>query len=155
MSRLPRSTRYVGTLSAACVMIGLSLMLVLPAPQSVATEETPVVARFEPQATTETLRFQPGDFDITRMVPVRIKAPEAAAQGSTPAPEAPADEGGRPAMLAADGVNLRSGPNVGSRRLDVLEGGIAVRVLETERSWSRIVTEDGRTGWLASKFLAG
>lgn len=156
MSRIFPSTRYFGTLAGACAVIGLSVMLVVPSPESVATEETPVVARFEPQAATETLRFKPSDFDISRSVPVRIKAPEPQAkQAATAAPEAPASEAGRPAMLTADGVNLRSAPDVGSRRLEVLRGGLAVRVLETERSWSRIVTEDGRTGWLASKFLSG
>ena len=75
MSRLFPSTRYFGTLAGACAVIGLSVMLVVPSPESVATEETPVVARFEPQAATETLRFKPSDFDISRSVPVRIKAP--------------------------------------------------------------------------------
>lgn len=153
MNRLPSTMRYVGTLAGASLAIGMSLMLVLEAPPSAATEEAPVMARLQPQSASETLRFAPSDFDISRAVPVRIKPPEAKVATVTQV-EPEAARPGRPATLVASGVNLRAGPSVNSRRLEVLDGGMAVRVLETERSWSRIVTEDGRTGWLASKFLS-
>lgn len=55
--------------------------------------------------------------------------------------------------VSGTAVNVRSGPGTGFDVVaQVLEGARA-EVLDEEGGWSRIRTEDGRTGWMSSRFL--
>jgi cell wall-associated NlpC family hydrolase len=57
------------------------------------------------------------------------------------------------AELNKDRINVRSGPDTGSKRLTVVDRWTKVRVLGGQNGWSRVCFPDGRIGWVMSRYL--
>lgn len=150
--------RYLGSIAGSFAVIALSFALILDAPgdlsEAKAGSITPTVAALtqEPAKAPKPVRqFTASDFDISRTVAVNVRGTDQQ-QASLAAPAAAAPSG-LSATVVAEAVNLRASASKSSSRISVVNAGTAVTVLETRRSWSRITTDDGRTGWLASRFL--
>jgi uncharacterized protein YgiM (DUF1202 family) len=157
-------SRYFGSLAAGTGIVALSVMFLLEAPtastaqsqpqsQTVATLKRAVDPRPLPQ-------FKASDFDISRTVKVNVvgkadpqtlPSPVATASLDTNAVSATTQLN---ATITGDAVNLRSSASKSGARVDVVRAGTRVSVLETVRGWSRITTEIGTTGWVASKFIS-
>jgi uncharacterized protein YgiM (DUF1202 family) len=160
-SQLIGPLRYAGTLAGSIFIIVASVMLLFEAPASTSTAsaESPTVATLKRAVAPKPLpQLRASDFDISRSVKV---VPAARAEPRTgPAsaevvaanPAAAADI--TTATVIADAVNLRAAASKASARVYVVRAGTKVTLLETKRSWTKVVTEDGITGWLATKFLA-
>lgn len=157
-------SRYFGSLAAGAGIVALSAMFLLEAPtastaksqpqsQTVATLKRAVDPRPLPQ-------FKASDFDISRTVKVNVVGK--ADPQTLPPPVATASLDTNAASVASelnatitgDAVNLRSSASKSGARVDVVRAGTRVSVLETVRGWSRITTENGTTGWVASKFIS-
>ncbi len=50
-------------------------------------------------------------------------------------------------------VTLRTGPGVEHKVLDMIESGHKLEVLESRQDWSRVRIEDGKEGWILTRFL--
>jgi hypothetical protein len=157
-------SRYLGSLTAGVAILALSAMFLIEAP-------TASIAKFQPESPTVTTlkravdprplpQLKARDFDISKTVKVNVvgksepqtlPAPKATASVDTTT--AAARSGAPDAIVIGAAVNLRSSASKDSDRVDVVRAGTRVSVLETVRGWSRITTENGTTGWLASKFL--
>lgn len=59
-------------------------------------------------------------------------------------------------IAVVDGVNLnlRSQPNTSSEVVTILLDGTEVNLLEIDKNWARVRTEDGTEGWASAKHLA-
>jgi uncharacterized protein YgiM (DUF1202 family) len=162
---LPAWSRYFGSLAAGAGIVALSAMFLIEAP-------TASIAKFQPESpTVATLKravdpkplpqLKASDFDISKSVKVDVVAraetqtlPAPKATGSREADPPKAPTAKPVAVVTGDAVNLRASARKTSDRVDVVRAGTRVSVLETVRGWSRITTENGTTGWLASKFLS-
>jgi uncharacterized protein YgiM (DUF1202 family) len=49
-------------------------------------------------------------------------------------------------------LRIRTGPGFEYTSLDMLGHGIQVQVIETQNDWIRVISEDGRTGWMLKRF---
>ncbi|HEY9010440.1 MAG TPA: SH3 domain-containing protein [Devosia sp.] len=151
--------RYAGALAGSIFIIATSVMLIFEAPTSSRGSQsvTPTVATLKRAVDPRPLpQLKASDFDISRTIKV---VPAARPEPQTsPAPtdvaSAPAETEARTATVTADAVNLRAAASKASARVYVVRAGTRVTVLETERSWTKVLTEDGISGWLATKFLS-
>lgn len=50
-------------------------------------------------------------------------------------------------------VTLRTGPGVEHKVLDMIESGQKMEILETNPDWTRVRLENGKEGWVLSRFL--
>lgn len=57
------------------------------------------------------------------------------------------------AELNKDRINVRYGPNTGSKRLTIVDRWTKVQVLSGQNGWSRVRFSDGRIGWIMSRYL--
>lgn len=57
------------------------------------------------------------------------------------------------AELNKDRINVRHGPNTGSKRLTIVDRWTKVQVLGNQNGWSRVRFSDGRIGWIMSRYL--
>lgn len=65
--------------------------------------------------------------------------------------ELPTDDssnGGRTLTVIVDGLNLRAGPERGTRSLKVLSAGTELKILQKNGSWYRVEHPDGVTGYV-------
>jgi uncharacterized protein YgiM (DUF1202 family) len=88
------------------------------------------------------------------------------AESATLAPETPATApasaplSGTSARVSAEGVSLRSGPSVSQALLLTLPAGAVLELLPgtsvsaDNLEWVQVKTQNGKTGWMARKFLA-
>lgn len=53
----------------------------------------------------------------------------------------------------ADNLNIRSGPSTNHSKVKTLNTGSIVKVVESDSSWDKIVSEDGIVGWCSSDYL--
>lgn len=81
----------------------------------------------------------------------RPPRPRATAAAEMPKVEAPASEG--ETLVSSTAVNVRSGPSSSSARLFVLQPDTPVAVAGRERGWTKVVTPDGRSGWVYGRYL--
>lgn len=113
------------------------------APAPVPEQPTPVVVQAEDQTPQQVQRF-PG--------PALRPSPEYGDR--TPAP-APAAGDGPVLYVTGDRVNVRAGPSTGDRVVTSLRRGAAVAALEpTSAEWVNIRDAEGRSGYVASRFLS-
>ncbi|MBU1304589.1 MAG: SH3 domain-containing protein [Alphaproteobacteria bacterium] len=139
------------------------MMMLLEAPgqpqSAMAATVTPIAKPREPLPI-----LSASAFDISKTVAVNITGKPgttgetAAVAVSSPSaaeavPAATTTDSGGATMMVADAVNMRLGPDKSSKRIDVARPGTMVSVLQSERGWSLVATDDGRKGWLATKFL--
>lgn len=118
---------------------------ILPQPAEEPVVQAPVV-----EAQTQTpqrVREYPG--------PALEPSPEYAG-GETPVPAAAlAGTGGPVLYVAADRVNMRQGPSTNDRVVGSLTSGAAVEALgPADAEWVNIRDAEGRTGYVAGRFLA-
>lgn len=154
-------SRYLGSLAAGVGIVTLSIMFLLEAPTASFARfqaESPTVATLKRAVDPRPLpQLKATDFDISRTVKVNVvgKAePNTSASTASLDTNAVGSNATGSAIVKGDAVNLRSSASKSSRRVDVVRAGTSVSVLETVSGWSRITTENGTTGWLASKFLS-
>lgn len=151
--------RYCASLLGGFTIIAGSVVVLLEAPTSAsaARPETTTAAILKRAVEPKSLPLlRASDFDIARSIPVNVKGksePSTIAAPTAAAPSAAATPADPSALVTTDAVNLRADANKNSPRLGVVPQGAKVAVLEAERGWSRVQTEDGQTGWLASRFL--
>lgn len=154
------AARYAGSLAGSLVVIAGSIMLLIEAPGSAKTAAvttTPSAAVLKRSVDIKPLpELRAADLDISKSVrvnvvgkaePQTVAAPVAA---STVPAAAPSQD---IAVIGVDAANLRSLASKSGERVGVVRGGESVTVLEAAQGWTRIVTEGGSTGWVASKFL--
>jgi len=67
-------------------------------------------------------------------------------------PASPVPASARTLFVAADRLNLRSGPGPGNTVVATLPRGTRVDAFETQGSWRR-VTVPGASGWVAARYL--
>lgn len=165
IDNLPALSRYFGSLAAGVGIVALSAMFLIEAPgtsHATAPMDSPTVATLKRAVGPKSLpQLKASDLDISRVVAVNVvgkaeprSLPATAASDAATKSEARLSGSGTSALVIADAANLRAAADKDSDRLDVVRHGAAVTVLATERGWSRVITEDGTTGWLASKFLS-
>lgn len=53
----------------------------------------------------------------------------------------------------ADDLNIRTGPSTEDKKVDVLNKGSVVKVVNTENGWDKVVSSDGKVGWCSSDYL--
>ena len=56
-------------------------------------------------------------------------------------------------VIEASGVNMRSGKAENYRIIKVLQPKSEVKVLETDKDYTKVRTEEGESGWVLSKLL--
>jgi uncharacterized protein YgiM (DUF1202 family) len=154
------AARYAGALAGRLVVIAGSIMLLIEAPSSAKT--TAVTTASSAAVLKRSVDIKPlpqlraADLDISKSVrvnvvgkaePQTVADPVAATTTSTAAPVQDF------AVISVDAANLRSLASKSGERVGVVRGGESVTVLEAAQGWTRIVTEGGSTGWVASKFL--
>ena len=152
-------------MAGAFTVIAGSVILLLDAPSSAsaARPETPTSAVLKRAVERKPMpALKAADFDIAKSVRVDVKGKAEPRTSSNIAllptvnPTATPSiqpESNFSAMVESDAVNLRADASKTSARLAVVSHGTKVAILGTERGWTRIQTEDGRTGWIATKFL--
>lgn len=153
--------RYAGTLIGSIFIIVASVMLLFEAPASsrAAQTDSPTVATLKRAVTPKPLpQLKASDLDISRTVKVvpaeRVEPRTSPAPAEVAAANPASATDAKTATVVADAVNLRAKASKNSARVYVVRAGTKVTLLETERSWTKVVTEDGISGWLATKFLA-
>lgn len=159
-SRVIGLLKYLTSITLGMAAVFLSVMLLFEAPNGAgsaqAETETETVATLKQTASVKPLpKLTAKDFDISRTVKVVVagKPEPQTTQTASLQSAQNALAGTGSATVTADAVNLRAAPSKQSARVYVVRAGTTVTVHETERSWTRITTEDGIKGWLASKFL--
>lgn len=84
--------------------------------------------------------------------PPPVAAPEAAAP---PPPSAPVEEKvSGTVRVTASALNVRREPSSDAEVLVQVKKGTALAVLLADESWTKVRLEDGRTGWVASRFVS-
>ncbi|MCX7992138.1 MAG: NlpC/P60 family protein, partial [Fimbriimonadales bacterium] len=58
------------------------------------------------------------------------------------------------AEVNKDRINVRSAPSTGAKRVTIADRWTKVKVLGRQGDWSRIRLQNGRTGWLLSRYLS-
>lgn len=53
-----------------------------------------------------------------------------------------------------DRINIRSAPNISAKRIMIVDRWTKVRVLGRQGDWSRIRLQNGRIGWVLSRYLS-
>lgn len=161
-SRITGLLKYLTSITLGMAAVVLSVMLVFQAPtRATAQAKSATVATLKQAVSVKPLpTLTAKDFDVSRTVKVVVAGklePKTIAAPAQTGSLRQAPEAGTGADLATavvtDAVNLRAAASKQSARVYVVQAGSKVTVHETERSWTRITTEDGITGWLASKFL--
>jgi uncharacterized protein YgiM (DUF1202 family) len=160
ISRYAPVLRYLASLLGSFAVIAGSFLLLLEVPTSAsasaARPDTPTVSALKRAIEPKALpALTARDLDISRSVKVDVRGK--AEPQTVPAPAVVASavpDAATAATVTADAVNLRAFASKTSARVGVVRSGAQVSVLETERSWSRVQTADGHTGWLATRFLA-
>lgn len=167
--RAAAAVRYLTTIGLASFFIALCTMLLIEAPAGTAraasggpVAEPQTASLGRPANLSPLPTFKAAAFDISRVVAVQavgnpglIERPfraEAVTALSQLASLGVATDAA--AVINADAVNVRAAPDKTSARVFVAVRGDAVSVLDTQRSWTRIVLTNGLTGWVATKFLS-
>ncbi|MTE02118.1 SH3 domain-containing protein [Paracoccus sp. YIM 132242] len=113
-----------------------------PSPVAPPPQVTPAVVQAATQTPQQVQRF-PG--------PALQPSPEHA--GEAPAPVSLPD--GPVLYVTGDRVNMRAGPSTGDRVVTALTRGAAVQPLgPTDAEWVNIRDPNGRTGYVAGRFLS-
>ena len=100
------------------------------------------------------------------VIPPAPDPPEDAAEAKPPAPpssvppqeqaqaaeQAPPEQG-EIRLVRGESLRMRAEPNSTGEVLAVLSQGEELQVDRTEGDWSHITTRDGRSGWMATRFL--
>lgn len=68
--------------------------------------------------------------------------------GANGAEAAGTAEQGQTLIVIVDGLNLRAGPNRGTRSLKVLSDGTELKILQKDGQWYRVEHPDGVTGYV-------
>lgn len=148
---------YLGVVAAAAVVVSESMNFAFNRTvQHVAeTRSAPKSALLRPSYIAPTPDLTAKDLDASRQVAVVVSGKAAEAQmGLAPSGGQAGKPGGEIFRVRANGLNVRSAPNKDSPQIMVLELGEEVEAAETQRSWVRVTTADGRSGWVYSKYLA-
>lgn len=126
-----------------------------PPPQPAAQEEgaTPPPAVPQPQSAPAVVQAEAQTPQQVQRFPGPVLQPSPEHAGETPA-AAPLPDG--PVLyVTGDRVNMRAGPSTGDRVVTALGRGAAVRpVGPTEADWVNIRDANGRTGYVAGRFLS-
>lgn len=147
---------YLGVLATAAVLFAESMNFTFDgtAKHVAAIRADPKPASIRPGHVAQTPDLAAKDLDVSRLVPVEVSGEAAEAQMGLATLGEPATQPRRELFrVRASGLNVRSGPNKDSPKLMVLDVGEEVEVAETQRTWVRVVTADGRGGWVYSKYL--
>ncbi|RYG86058.1 MAG: SH3 domain-containing protein [Alphaproteobacteria bacterium] len=152
-------SRYLGSIAGSVGVVALSVMFLLEAPAASTAKSAAVigstVAPLKRAVGPKPLPQLPANaFDISRTVKVDIVGKVEPRTLPSPAADAAGSStSAAVAIVTADAVNLRSNASKSGARLGVVRQGARVTVLEVDRGWTRVATEDNTTGWMASKFL--
>lgn len=84
--------------------------------------------------------------------------PRLVAEVADAGPQAAATDAGQAAIMApgrigAIPVNVRAGPSSSAPKLFVAKAGEPVQLGATDGGWIRVVTADGGTGWVYSRYI--
>jgi TonB family protein len=82
-------------------------------------------------------------------------APVAAPEVPAPAPAAPAEEiVSGTVRVTASALNVRREPSADAEVIAQVKKGTSLGVLRSDESWMKVRLADGRTGWVAERFVA-
>lgn len=75
--------------------------------------------------------------------------------GASTAAAAQPSDGVKTARIGDLAVNVHAGPSNGAQKLFVAQPGQSVEIREVQGGWVHIVTADGASGWVYSRYIAG
>jgi 3D (Asp-Asp-Asp) domain-containing protein/SH3-like domain-containing protein len=55
--------------------------------------------------------------------------------------------------VTADKLNVRKGPSVEDEKIDSLENGKVIEILEEENNWYKVQLSDDKTGWISGDYV--
>lgn len=50
-------------------------------------------------------------------------------------------------------ITMRTGPGVGHKIVAMITSGVKLQILEYQKDWSMVRNDDGKTGWVLTRFL--
>lgn len=111
--------------------------------------------KLQPSAPPEQQVQSIGAKAVTASARVAATTPPVVSAAIGSAPEVPITMDRDVRVIVARALNLREGPSVRTDVLGRLVNGTKVVVVEQQRGWLRVESEDGQTGWVFARYVAG
>lgn len=56
-------------------------------------------------------------------------------------------------IVIANKLNIRKGPSVGESKIDFLNKGVDIEIVESEDNWYKVKSEEKETGWVSEEYI--